>query len=704
MSPAPTPPEQSAYGLFDFPDSPACSLPSTLNLMESFTPVSSPSPPDETAPEDPFPYPSSLTTPPDAKVSSEDSFKYDWNHRFQNAWKRISEQRAKSIDSIPIGDLISANTELLRLSQDFVHSARTYGKIVISEVYLDVEHKTIKPKNLGGVAGGQKYIVQNILFKFAVDSLGLFGSNLLAAKVAGHELKGATAYFSLNMPDVFTPLMALVDYRGFRLICMAVLPLGHSSLIYGTEDGGQTLFASDRRFNKRMLAASKLLKLKPHLCGLRPDHLQNLCSAADVEGHRGTDGKFYLLDFSRTLPPVSPNKALRNGHLYQLFRKEFVQQNPVPLCSDAYSSFILHDPAARTHNAEVVDATNRLLNEKIPRVAKELHLIIMEAESQGVLSKVNITHEFHKAAINIRYIGILYSILSSTGPQAQNTLRLLLIEALARDLKNRLRIRLQETMKALRVPLEVPYRQLVVDFFNLTFSSGNASREFLASSSARLIKYFQFSPSISEVLSELSGREIFFKHPSLPSFNGRWLLFKLMRRMLGLRFTLSSVNKFKGYGGWNSYQPLDILDLIEIGERVKHMNIVDAAEGMFFYHRGLQYAATAKEEFAVEMFTQSVRKFDLALRPSPLDRDLLLSGALAHFRLLQSQGKLINARAGIARIRSTTAPSSSDVSDPGSALQIYFNSRAKLAISADHYFLMCMNPVSYTHLTLPTIA
>ena len=39
-------------------------------------------------------------------------------------------------------------------------------------------------------------MVHNILFKFAVDSAGLFGgNNLAAAKVGGLELKGLVSYF-----------------------------------------------------------------------------------------------------------------------------------------------------------------------------------------------------------------------------------------------------------------------------------------------------------------------------------------------------------------------------------------------------------------------------------------------------------------------------------------------------------------------------
>lgn len=36
--------------------------------------------------------------------------------------------------------------------------------------------------------GGQKYIVHNILFKFATDDNQLFGSDYAAAKVAGNEV------------------------------------------------------------------------------------------------------------------------------------------------------------------------------------------------------------------------------------------------------------------------------------------------------------------------------------------------------------------------------------------------------------------------------------------------------------------------------------------------------------------------------------
>jgi hypothetical protein len=43
------------------------------------------------------------------------------------------------------------------------------------------------------------------------------------------------------------------------------------------------------------------------------------------------------------MPPVQPNKSFYNGHLYRLFRQEFVAAYGNQLCSDAYSGFIIND-------------------------------------------------------------------------------------------------------------------------------------------------------------------------------------------------------------------------------------------------------------------------------------------------------------------------------------------------------------------------
>ena len=176
-----------------------------------------------------------------------------------------------------------------------------YGKVIISERYLPVNEKTIKPNDaLGGVAGGiistyanlcyifilnvyfvspflpssspgEKYIHQGILFKFAVDVLvypsqkptptpshshspttpskeggggeemWMYGgeqpSDEAAQHVAANELRGLFLIFVLlvllfislkilllglisvfkcDIKHLHVPIMALIDYLGFR--------------------------------------------------------------------------------------------------------------------------------------------------------------------------------------------------------------------------------------------------------------------------------------------------------------------------------------------------------------------------------------------------------------------------------------------------------------------------------------------------------
>jgi hypothetical protein len=42
------------------------------------------------------------------------------------------------------------------------------------------------------------------------------------------------AYVSCGIPEIRVPLMALVDFLGFRVTAMSLLPISQSTLIYGT--------------------------------------------------------------------------------------------------------------------------------------------------------------------------------------------------------------------------------------------------------------------------------------------------------------------------------------------------------------------------------------------------------------------------------------------------------------------------------------
>lgn len=169
--------------------------------------------------------------------------------------------------------------------------------------------------------------------------------------------------------------MAVIHYLGFCLIAVSLLPLGQTSLVYGSSDGGHTMHNSGEELNQVrpppvILSSPQLTENgggraqaePPRPCGwdggftkrtlvLWPwfgsltshsDHVNHISfQPGDIEGHRGSDGLYYVLDFARTFPPEA--RLLGDPHekgavLHKLLRPEFVRDNPKPLNSDAFTS------------------------------------------------------------------------------------------------------------------------------------------------------------------------------------------------------------------------------------------------------------------------------------------------------------------------------------------------------------------------------
>ncbi len=92
--------------------------------------------------------------------------------------------------------------------------------------------------------------------------------------------------------------------------------------------------------------------------------------AADVEGHFSpTDRRYYLVDFSRALPPDVGSVHDREALFYRLLRAELVMRSPVPLNPDAFSGFRGtsgpdDDAAFAADNEDIKTASSTLLVKK----------------------------------------------------------------------------------------------------------------------------------------------------------------------------------------------------------------------------------------------------------------------------------------------------------------------------------------------------
>eukprot|EP00808_Paulinella_micropora_P006000 g44916.t1 len=129
-----------------------------------------------------------------------------------------------------------------------------------------------------GLAGGTKFKARNCFFKFTEDpNLGsedqprfLYGGSKpsaeLAAKAAANELRGADILFEYFFHDgsVVIPPQLLVDMGGQRVVVMPLLSLENTQLIYGSADGGRSVFNEHPKFDSKICRAAEKLNLAPH--------------------------------------------------------------------------------------------------------------------------------------------------------------------------------------------------------------------------------------------------------------------------------------------------------------------------------------------------------------------------------------------------------------------------------------------------------
>ncbi|KNC55424.1 uncharacterized protein AMSG_11086 [Thecamonas trahens ATCC 50062] len=224
----------------------------------------------------------------------------DWNAEFQTLLELPV--------ATPHERLVRA-ARLYALTSTFAETAQAIARIIVDEAGLPqgAPRRILPATEAGGVAGGEKYVVASMFFKFATDSHGIYAGAQFAIAAAGLELEGLRAFLHLDMPDLHFPLMTILDYRGHRIIASSLLPIdGSASLIYGSDDGAITVHDDDPVFNTIMAAAAELLNLAPHPVGRAPPYT-TICGPADIEGHRGSDGKYYLLDTARVFPPEEPS-------------------------------------------------------------------------------------------------------------------------------------------------------------------------------------------------------------------------------------------------------------------------------------------------------------------------------------------------------------------------------------------------------------
>eukprot|EP00941_MAST-03F_sp_MAST-3F-sp1_P005301 g5301.t1 len=374
---------------------------------------------------------------------------HSFNARFQAALDLPASTRTLRVQKY---------RRLTEITHDFIFLARTYAKVIIAEQFLPPDSRTIKgdTQSIGGLAGGEKFIVGDIFFKVAKGSALYNGSYEFGAKALTSELLGTQHAFNAGVKGLHFALQTVIDFLGYRLLAQALLPIGtltannNKSIQLGSSDALWTMYSGDNNLSKQTLELSRALNLQSHTVIERSTGKVHMVhTAADVEGHLSqTDGRAYLVDLARLFPPESPDGAIHHrycpqlagmegaGLFCRLLRPELVAVHAQSLSSDAFTAFGKGDRNYAEHCKNVHDATLSLVREVIPRVAREF--ASSASMDGGMLDPFCVGEMLHKRGINLRHLGLLRAHVPH---ECTSLRRTLLVEMTARSLKQFMRQR-----------------------------------------------------------------------------------------------------------------------------------------------------------------------------------------------------------------------------------------------------------------------
>eukprot|EP00029_Vermamoeba_vermiformis_P005306 TRINITY_DN1805_c0_g1_i1.p1 TRINITY_DN1805_c0_g1~~TRINITY_DN1805_c0_g1_i1.p1 ORF type:complete len:772 (-),score=122.44 TRINITY_DN1805_c0_g1_i1:14-2329(-) len=511
--------------------------------------------------------------------------KMKWNAKFQDLWENLLKIMRDS--ELKIAAVTEAMVMIHNLYTEFVRTARFYAELLVKEKFS--EKKTVKVINVGGIAGGDKYIADGIFFKFSTDSIGIYQGELNAAKAAGLELRNLDSMMSMHHPGVSFPLLAVFDFYGYRVTCMSLLPVsGSKTQKYGSATAGQTVLMEDDELVRKIENLAESMNLQKHIGGCVRSTSRPITLAVDCEGHRGTDGRIYVLDTARVMPPEPP--TAKGTVFYRLFRSEFVRVFAKPLCSDSFSSFCTHEPREKEFQANIKEALNYYINTHIPKVVhmlenkespshlfeefndiEQLHMITdsVKRGRDKIEDNVNLKTFLHHHGICMRHLGIVFASCKTDYWKER-----VAIEMILRICKNTAKVLFRRSFERFRTPNNEAFVKFFIDYLNLLAGDSESTLEYWGNEIIESIKlsYFYHAGAVFDVDFFKQLREKINIQDFIAAF----------AKMTGVTFPdLPGIN-------FVTAQPFQLQDLGTIRSTAKELSVLSISELFFIAQQILQ--------------------------------------------------------------------------------------------------------------------
>ncbi|OQU85516.1 hypothetical protein SORBI_3004G260100 [Sorghum bicolor] len=143
---------------------------------------------------------------------------------------------------------------------------------------------------------------------------------------ANNDLKGTKAYQEADVSGLYNLAMAIIDYRGHRVVAQSIIPGilqgdKSDSLLYGSVDNGKKI-SWNEAFHSKVVEAAKRLHLKEHVVLDGSGNPVKLAATVECKGIVGSDDRHYILDLMRVTPRDS--NYIGQEHRFCVLRPELI--------------------------------------------------------------------------------------------------------------------------------------------------------------------------------------------------------------------------------------------------------------------------------------------------------------------------------------------------------------------------------------------
>ncbi|KAI8911121.1 translation initiation factor eIF3 subunit 135-domain-containing protein, partial [Gorgonomyces haynaldii] len=238
--------------------------------------------------------------------------------------------------------------------------------------------------------------------------------------------------------SLHTLLMALVDYKGFRVICYA--DIGNATNMQVIHDLNPRRLKIDEKACELTNAIGQFYNLQSHTVQVNQDRRVRVYLAANAEIHMDRHSNQLYLTSLRDMFPI--DHYTNEDHLGQVnpehrLRPEFLRVYQGNVCADGLLPASGASRAEKEENdAQVIKAGRFLRETWIPSFIQSL-----DAMEVRPFDSYSLTLEMHKRGVNVRYLGLICH--KSSIPFIRN---ICLIEMVARTAKHVFRTRLREAI------------------------------------------------------------------------------------------------------------------------------------------------------------------------------------------------------------------------------------------------------------------